>query len=158
MNTQSEKPKFYGTKTDPKKISKIPMPPLWMNRSVQSRAHTNDNTTTIIITETSTKTLFIVIIFQSETCCKTTLVTRYFSGKVSCHAIESFVDYVHRCLTPRLQPRGFFFFFVIIDLHFMAKWRSPSFKNRRGFDLLRTPQRCSYFQFVSFRLSNHSKP
>ena len=58
MNTQSEKPKFHGTKTDPKKISKIPMPPLWMNRSVQSRTHTNDNTTTIIITETSTKTLF----------------------------------------------------------------------------------------------------
>ena len=125
------------------------MPPLWMNRSVQSRTHTNDNTTTIIITETSTKTLFIVIIFQSETCCKTTLVTRYFSGKVSCHAIESFVDYEHRCLTPRLQPQRFFFF-VIIDLHFMAKWRSPSFKYRRGFDQLRTPRRCSYFQFVSF--------
>ena len=150
MNTQSEKPKFHGTKTDPKKISKIPMPPLWMNRSVQSRTHTNDNTTTIIITETSTKTLFIVIIFQSETCCKTTLVTRYFSGKVSCHAIESFVDYEHRCLTPRLQPHRFFFFFLIIDLHFMAKQRSPSFKYRRGFDQLRTPRRCSYFQFVSF--------
>ena len=115
MNTQSEKPKFYGTKTDPKKISKIPMPPLWMNRSVQSRTHTNDNTTTIIITETSTKTLFIVIIFQSETCCKTTLVTRYFSGKVSCHAIESFVDYEHRCLTPRPQPHGFFFFFFFCN-------------------------------------------
>ena len=111
MNTQSEKPKFYGTKTDPKKISKIPMPPLWMNRSVQSRTHTNDNTTTIIITETSTTTLSIVIIFQSETCCKTTLVTRYFSGKVSCHAIESFVDYEHRCLTLRLQPQRFFFVF-----------------------------------------------
>ena len=148
-------------KTDPKKISKIPMPPLWMNRSVQSRTHTNDNTTTIIITETSTKTLFIVIIFQSETCCKTTLVTRYFSEKVSCHAIESFVDYEHRCLTPRPQPHGFFFFFfffVIIDLHFMAKWHSPSFKYRRGFDQVRTPRRCSYFQFVSFRLSNYSKP
>ena len=115
-----------------KKISKIPMPPLWMNRSVQSRTHTNDNTTTIIITETSTKTLFIVIIFQSETCCKTTLVTRYFSGKVSCHAIESFVDYEHRCCS--LTDFFFFFFFVIIDLHFMAKWRSPSFKYRRGFD------------------------
>ena len=132
MNTQSEKPKFHGTKTDPKKISKIPMPPLWMNRSVQSRIHTNDNTTTIIITETSTETLFIVIIFQSETCCKTTLVTRYFSGKMSCHAIESFVDYEHRCCS--LTDFFFFFFFVIIDLHFMAKWRSPSFKYRRGFD------------------------
>ena len=133
MNTQSEKPKFHGTKTDPKKILKIPMPPLWMNRSVQSRTHTNDNTTTIIITETSTKTLFIVIIFQSETCCKTTLVTRYFSGKVSCHAIESFVDYEHRCCS--FTDFFFFvFFLVIIDLHFMAKWRSPSFKYRRGFD------------------------
>ena len=57
MNTQSEKPKFFGTKTDlKKKISKIPMPPLRMNRSVQSINHTNDNTTTIIIIETSTKT------------------------------------------------------------------------------------------------------
>ena len=107
---ETEKHMLKNGKTDPKKISKIPMPPLWMNRSVQSRTHTNDNTTTIIITETSTKTLFIVIIFQSETCCKTTLVTRYFSGKVSCHAIESFVDCEHRCLTPRLQPQRFFFF------------------------------------------------
>ena len=113
MNTQSEKPKFHGTKTDPKKISKIPMPPLWMNRSVQSRTHTNDNTTTIIITETSTKTLFIVIIFQSETCCKTTLVTRYFSGKVSCHAIESFVDYEHQCCS----LTDFFFFFSVLPLN-----------------------------------------
>ena len=48
----------------------------------------------------------------------------------------------------------------------MAKWRSPSFKCRRGFDLFanivkiqqRTPRRCSYFRFVSFRLSNLSKP
>ena len=23
-----------------------------------------------------------------------------------------------------------------LDLHFMAKWRSPSFKYRKGFDLL----------------------
>ena len=58
MNTQSEKPKFFGTKTDLKKISKIPMPPLRMNGSVQSINHTNDNTTTIIIIETSTKTFF----------------------------------------------------------------------------------------------------
>ena len=48
-----------------------------------------------------------------------------------------------------LQPHGILIW--IIDLHFMAKWRSPSFKYRRGFDQLRTPQRCSYFQFVSFR-------
>ena len=34
------------------------MPPLQMNRSVQSINHTNDNTTTIIINETSTKTFF----------------------------------------------------------------------------------------------------
>jgi len=57
-------------------------------------------------------------------------------------------------------------FFQILHLHFMAKWRSPSFKYRRGFDLFanivkiqqRTPRRCSYFRFVSFRLSNLSKP
>ena len=29
-----------------------------------------------------------------------TLVTRYFVRKVSCHAIELFIDYEHRCLTP----------------------------------------------------------
>ena len=51
MNTQSEKPKFFGTKTDLKKISKIPMPPSRMKQSVQSTNHTNDNTTTIIIPE-----------------------------------------------------------------------------------------------------------
>ena len=90
MNTQSEKPKFFGTKTDLKKISKIPMPPLRMNRSVQSINHTNDNTTTIIIIETSTKTFLSL---YSETCCKTTLVTRYFLRKVSCHANELFIDY-----------------------------------------------------------------
>ena len=41
---------------------------------------------------------FCIIIFQSETCCKATLVRRYFSGKVSCHAIELFIDYEHRYL------------------------------------------------------------
>ena len=42
---------------------------------------------------------FCIIIFQSETCCKATLVRRYFSGKVSCHAIELiFIDYEHGCL------------------------------------------------------------
>ena len=66
------------------------MPPLRMNRSVQSINHTNDNTTTIIIIETSTKTFLSL---YSETCCKTTLVTRYFLRKVSCHAIELFIDY-----------------------------------------------------------------
>ena len=74
------------------------MPPLRMNRTVQSTNYANDDTTTIIISETSTKTFFKI--FQSETCCKATLVTRYFSGKVSCHAIELFIDYEHRCLTP----------------------------------------------------------
>ena len=74
------------------------MPPLRMNRSVQSTDHSNDNRTTITVTETSTKT-FLIIIFRSETCCKPTLVTRYFSGKVSCHAIELFIDYEHRYLT-----------------------------------------------------------
>ena len=74
------------------------MPPLRMNRSVQSTDHSNDNRTTTTVTETSTKT-FLIIIFRSETCCKPTLVTRYFSGKVSCHAIELFIDYEHRYLT-----------------------------------------------------------
>ena len=73
------------------------MPPLRMNRSVQSTNHTNDNRTNVTINETSTKTFFLI--FQSETCCKLTLVTRYYSGKVSCHAIELLIDYEHRCLT-----------------------------------------------------------
>ena len=34
------------------------MPPLRMNRSVQSTDHSNDNRTTIIVTETSTKTFY----------------------------------------------------------------------------------------------------
>ena len=95
--------------------------------------------------------------FQSETCCKPTLVTRYYLGKVSRNRI------IHRLRTSMLdtleiallQPHGILIW--IIDLHFMAKWRSPSFKYRRGFDLLanvlkiqqRTLGRCSYFQFVS---------
>ena len=70
---------------------------LKMNRSVQSTNPTNGNKKTIIITETSTKT-FCIVIFQSETCCIATLVTRCFSGKMSCHAIELFIDYEHRCL------------------------------------------------------------
>ena len=95
--------------------------------------------------------------FQSETCCKPTVVTRYYLGKVSRNRI------IHRLRTSMLdtleiallQPHGIWIW--IIDLHFMAKWRSPSFKYRRGFDLLanvlkiqqRTLGRCSYFQFVS---------
>ena len=55
MNTQSEKPKFFSTKTDPKKNKENPNA-LRMNRSVQSTNHTNYNRTTITITETSTKT------------------------------------------------------------------------------------------------------
>ena len=59
----------------------------------------------------------------------------------------------------QLQPHGIWIW--IIDLHFMAKWRSPSFKYRRGFDLLanllkiqqRTTERCSYFQFLSSHLA-----
>ena len=35
------KPRFFSTKTDLKKIEKIPMPPLRMNRSVQSTDHSN---------------------------------------------------------------------------------------------------------------------
>ena len=74
MNTQSQKPILK------KKKPKNPMPPLRMNRTVQSTNYAHDDTTTIIISETSTKTFFKI--FQSETCCKATLVTRYFSGKV----------------------------------------------------------------------------
>ena len=55
MNTQSEKPKFFSTKTDPQKNTENPNA-LRMNRSVQSTNHTNDNRTTITITENSTKT------------------------------------------------------------------------------------------------------
>ena len=131
-----------------------------MNRSVQSTNHTNDNRTNVTITETSTKTLFFLI-FQSETCCKPTLVTRYYSGKVSRNRIfhrlrTSMLDTLEIAL---LQPHGILIW--IIDLHFMAKWRSPSFKYRRGFDLLanllkiqqRTTERCSYFQFLSSHLA-----
>ena len=64
MNTQSEKPKFFGTKTDLKKIWKIPMPPSRMKKSVQSTNPTNDNTTTII-TETSTKN-FLLLLFLTQ--------------------------------------------------------------------------------------------
>ena len=132
MNTQSEKPKFFGTKTDLKKISKIPMPPLRMNRSVQSINHTNDNTTTIIIIETSTKTFFIIIIRN--------MLQNNFS-----HAI-------------------FFKEGVMSRNRIIHRLRAH--KYRRGFDLCanivkiqqRTPRRCSYFQFVSSRLSNRSKP
>ena len=88
----------------------------------------------------------------------------FFQGR--CHVTQSNyssttnIDAWHfgNCLTES--------FFQILHLHFMAKWRSPSFKYRRGFDLFanivkiqqRTPRRCSYFRFVSFRLSNLSKP
>ena len=80
MNTESQKPNFFGTKTDIKNTKKSQCPgPSRMNRTVQSTNHTNDNTKTIIIAETSTKTFFkIFLVFQSETCCETTLVTRYF--------------------------------------------------------------------------------
>ena len=65
MNTQSEKPKFFGTKTDLKKIWKIPMPPSRMKKSVQSTNPTNDNTTTII-TETSTKTFLLLLLLNQK--------------------------------------------------------------------------------------------
>ena len=65
MNTQSEKPKFFGTKTDLKKIWKIPMPPSRMKKSVQSTNPTNDNTTTII-TETSTKNFLLLFLTQKH--------------------------------------------------------------------------------------------
>ena len=115
MNTQSEKSKFFSTKTVLKKNRENPNAPLRMNRSVQSTNHTNDNRTTITINETSTKTFFLN--FQSETCCKPTLVTRYYSGKVSCHAIELFIDYEHRCLTIWKLPNGISFFKLYICIY-----------------------------------------
>ena len=70
MNNQSKKSKFFGTKTDLKKKTENP------NESVMNRS-------------------VIAYAFQQMT-----LVTRYFVRKVSCHAIELFIDYEHRCLTP----------------------------------------------------------
>ena len=170
MNTKSQKPNFFGTKTDIKNTKKSQCPgPSRMNRTVQSTNHTNDNTKIIIIAETSTKTFFkIFLVFQSETCCETTLVTRYFfQGR--CHVTQSNysstenIDAWHfvNCTAAASQNA-----YLIRDLHYMAKWHSPSSKYRRGFDLIAngvkiqrgTPRRCSYFQFVSFHLSNHSKP
>ena len=58
------------------------MPPLRMNRSVQSTDHSNVTERPLLLLKPRQK-IFIIIIFQSETCCKPTLVTRYFSGKVS---------------------------------------------------------------------------
>ena len=106
MNTQSEKPKFFSTKTVLKKNIENPNAPLRMNRSVQSTNHTNDNRTTITINETLTKTFFVN--FQSETCCKPTLLTRYYSGKVSRNRIfhrlrTSMLDTLEIAL---LQPHG----------------------------------------------------
>ena len=100
--------------------------------------------------------------------CWPTLVTRYCSGTVSrnriIHRIRTWSSMLDTLEIAQLQPHGILIW--IIDLHFMAKWRSPSFKYRRGFDLLanvlkiqqRTPGRCSYFQFVSSRLAIYSKP
>ena len=100
-------PKFFGKKADLEKISKIVMPPLRMKQSVQSTNQTNDDTTTIIVAETSTKTFIIIIIFfllllvLNQKHAANQLQSRdIFSGKVSCHAIELFIDYEHRCLTP----------------------------------------------------------
>ena len=74
------KTEFFWHKNRYKNTKKSQWPgPSRMNRTVQSTNHTNDNTKTIIIAETSTKTFFkIFLVFQSETCCETTLVTRYF--------------------------------------------------------------------------------
>ena len=100
--------------------------------------------------------------------CWPTLVTRYYSGTVSrnriIHRISTWSSMLDTLEIAQLQPHGILIW--IIDLHFMAKWRSPSFKYRRGFDLLanvlkiqqRTLGRCSYFQFVSSRLAIYSKP
>ena len=99
--------------------------------------------------------LFLSLLFSNQKHAAKQLQSRdIFQGR--CHVTQS-----NHSSTTNIDAAAsrifFFFFFVIIDLHFMAKWRSPSFKYRRGFDQLRTPRRCSYFQFVSFPLSNHSK-
>ena len=95
MNTQSEKPKFFSTKTDPPKNTENSNA-LRMNRLVQSTNHTNDNRTTITITETSTKTF--LKIFQSETCCKPTLVTWMVSRNRIIHRLRRLTPWkLHSC-------------------------------------------------------------
>ena len=60
-------PKFFGTKTDLEKISKIVMPPLRMSvQSVQSTNQTNDDTTIIIIAETFTKTFLLLPVLNEK--------------------------------------------------------------------------------------------
>ena len=76
------------------------MPPLRMKQSVQSTNQTNDDTTTIIIAETSTKTFLLLLVLNQKHAAKQLQSRDIFSGKVSCHAIELFIDYEHRCLTP----------------------------------------------------------
>ena len=75
---------------------------------------------TLLLMKPQRKPFFLI--FQSETCCKLTLVTRYYSGKVLCHAIELLIDYEHRYLTTcnsiqvqsvKLLYVVFFFFFSI---------------------------------------------
>ena len=76
------------------------MPPLRMNRSVQSTDHSNDNRTTIIVTETSTKT-FYYYYFSIRNVLQTNFSHAiFFREGVCCHAIVLFIDNEHRCLTP----------------------------------------------------------
>ena len=70
------------------------MPPLRMNRSVQSTDHSNDNRTTITVTETSTKT-FYYYYFSIRNVLQTN-----FSHAIFFREIELFIDNEHRCLTP----------------------------------------------------------
>ena len=95
MNTQSEKPKFFSTKTDPQKNTENSNA-LRMNRSVQSTNHTNDNRTTITINETSPKTFFLI--FNQKHAANQLYSRDIIQGR--CHAIEFFIDYEHRCLSP----------------------------------------------------------
>ena len=59
-------PKFFGTKTDLEKNIENSNAPLRMKQSVQSTNHTNDNTKTIIITETSTKTFSLLLVLNQN--------------------------------------------------------------------------------------------
>ena len=75
------------------------MPPSRMNRSVQSTNHTSDNTTNIIITETSTKTFYRYYFLIRNMLQNNFSHAMFLREGIWCHAIELFIDYEHRCLT-----------------------------------------------------------
>ena len=125
-----QKTEILQHKNRSQKNMENPNDPLKMNRSVQS---TNDNRKTIIITENSTKTF--VLLFSNQNHAAKQLQSRdIFQAR--CHVTQSNyssttnidVCKLHNCSLTE-------FLFLIIDLHFMAKWRS-FFKCKRGSDLL----------------------